>query len=59
MHEEAFANIKKAIAEAVKLARPKADYVMCLFTDASSDHWSDMLTQVPRDQYTATTDAQQ
>ena len=32
---------------------------MCLFTDASADHWSGMLTQVPRDQYQATTDVQQ
>ena len=29
MHEEAFANIKQAIAEAVKLTHPQADYVMC------------------------------
>ena len=45
--------------EAVKLAHPKAEYVMCLFTDASSDHWSGMLTQVSRDEYNATTDVQQ
>ena len=45
--------------EAVKLAHPKAEHVMCLFTDASADHWSGMLTQVARDEYQATTDVQQ
>ena len=58
MHEETYENVKRAIVEAVKLAHPKPDYVMCLFTDASADHWSGMLTQVPREHYQATTDVQ-
>ena len=46
-HDSAFADIKQQIAAFVKLAHPKSDHNMCLFTDASETHWTAVLTQVP------------
>ena len=46
-HERTFNDIKAALTETVRLAHPKDDYVVCMFTDASSLHWASVLTQVP------------
>ena len=46
-HDSAFADIKQQIAASVKLAHPKSDHNMCLFTDASDTHWAAVLIQVP------------
>jgi len=50
VHDEVFTLIKKQLAASVKLAHPKTDHSMCLFTDASETHWSAILTQVPNDE---------
>lgn len=47
LHDEAFDYIKSKLAANVKLAHPKLDQSMCLFTDASGTHWGAVLTQVP------------
>ena len=49
-HDSAFAAIKQQLVAAVKLAHPKHDSELCLFTDASETHWSAILTQVPKNQ---------
>ncbi len=46
-HDSAFAAVKQQLAAATKLAHPKQDYTMCLFTDASDTHWAAILTQIP------------
>ena len=46
-HDAAFASIKSQLAAKVKLAHPKPDHIMCLFTDASDTHWAAILTQFP------------
>ena len=45
-HDAAFSDIKKQLIASVKLALPKLDQNLCLFTDASDSHWA-ILTQVP------------
>ena len=49
-HEVAFSASKKSISASVKLSIPRADAEVCVFTDASKDCWSIMLTQIPADQ---------
>ena len=46
-HDAAFADIKKQLIASVKLALPKLDQNLCLFTDASDTYWASILTQVP------------
>ena len=46
-HEESFANIQTQLGASVKIAHPKREHSMCLFTDASDAHWAAILTQVP------------
>lgn len=45
-----FDRIKKQLSAFVKLAHPKPEHALCLFSDASDTHWAAMLTQVPNDQ---------
>ena len=47
IHDAAFADIKQQLAASVKLAHPKSDHHLCLFTDASDTHWAAILTQLP------------
>lgn len=47
-HDCAFQQIKNSIAQSVKLAHPKRDSDLCLFSDASESHWSSVLTQTNR-----------
>ena len=46
-HDAAFDTIKKQLAASIKLAHPRSDHHMCLFTDASDTHWAAIITQVP------------
>ena len=46
-HDAAFHDIKTQLAASVKLAHPRSDRQLCLFTDASDTHWAAVLTQVP------------
>jgi hypothetical protein len=46
-HSRCFNAIKAALTDAVRLAHPREDFIICLFTDASKQHWASMLTQVP------------
>ena len=46
-HDSAFADIKQQLAASVKLAHTKSSHNMCLFTDASENHWAAVETQVP------------
>ena len=48
-HESSLASVKAALLEMVPLAHPRADTKVCLFTDASLDHWGAVATQVPLD----------
>jgi RNase H-like domain found in reverse transcriptase len=43
----AFASVKSALHRSATLAHPDPDQRLCLFTDASNDHWSGVLTQIP------------
>ena len=45
--ERALADVKTALLKMVPLAPPRADFEVCLFTDASLDHWGAVVTQVP------------
>ena len=46
VHEEEFARLKGAVAEMVPLAHPKEDADVCVYTDASQDHWGAVVTQL-------------
>ena len=48
-HDQAFAKLNAAIANAAVLAYPDDDLVTCVFTDASKFHWAGVVTQVPRE----------
>ena len=48
-HDIAFTRVKKALAGAVRLAHPDHSKAFCLFTDASEQHWSGVLTQLSQD----------
>jgi RNase H-like domain found in reverse transcriptase/Integrase zinc binding domain len=43
----AFNAVKLALHKAATLAHPDSNKRLCLFTDASDDHWSGILTQIP------------
>ena len=45
--EQWFLDLRRGVAEAVKLSHPKADYEFHLFSDASDTGWGVMLTQTP------------
>ena len=47
VHLRAFDSTKSALANAVRLSHPHPDQILCLFTDASEQHWSGILTQIP------------
>ena len=44
VHDEAFAQIKEGVANAVKLAHVRDDATLCLFTDASDLFYGAILT---------------
>jgi len=44
----AFSRLKEALREAVTLAHPDPAKLLCLFTDASDNHWSGVLSQIPK-----------
>ncbi len=46
-HLEAFKSLQHALHHATTLAHPHPGKSFCLFTDASSLHWSGALTQIP------------
>jgi hypothetical protein len=46
-HALAFEQLKMAIASCVRLAYPRKDMLQCMFTDASDDCASGMVTQIP------------
>ena len=48
-HDEAFANCKQLLINAVTLAHPDPQQVFCLFTDASNTSWGAILTQIPEE----------
>ena len=45
-HAAAFTALKNALRTAVQLSHPDQSKLFCLFTDASEDHWSGVLTQI-------------
>lgn len=45
-HQDAFKHLLQAIIDQATLATPDPTKRLCLFTDASSTHWSGVLTQV-------------
>lgn len=58
-HDRSFELIKKQLAASTKLAHPKVDHTMCLFTDASESHWAAILTQTPKTQFRKPIDQQE
>jgi hypothetical protein len=46
VHEKSLANLKVALTEMVPLAHPNEEADVCVFTDASQDHWGAVVTQV-------------
>ncbi|GMF29089.1 unnamed protein product [Phytophthora fragariaefolia] len=40
-------NLKDALARITPLALPRADWDVCLFTDASAEYWGAVATQIP------------
>ncbi|GMF60954.1 unnamed protein product [Phytophthora fragariaefolia] len=42
-----FNNLKVALARITPLAHPRADWDVCLFTDASAEYWGAVATQIP------------
>lgn len=49
-HDAAFAAVNSAIVHATALAYPRPDRTVCVWTDASSTHWSAVITQCTPDQ---------
>jgi len=50
VHEDAFKAVNAAVAAATELAYPADDKVVCVFTDASAEHWAGVVTQTAPDQ---------
>ena len=48
-HERAFAECKELLRNAVTLAFPDPNKMLCLFTDASEYAWGAILTQIPEE----------
>jgi transposase InsO family protein len=46
IHDRAYYRLKDALSLIVPLAHPKEDADVCVFTDASQDHWGAVITQV-------------
>ncbi|KAH9094099.1 hypothetical protein Ae201684P_016714 [Aphanomyces euteiches] len=57
-HDECFEEVKATLARMVPLAHPSEDKAICLFTDASADHWGAACTQVPKVDLELTVDKQ-
>ena len=51
-HQRAFQDMVNAIRDATTLAFPNPDLVLCLFTDASHQFWSIVITQIPEEDLT-------
>jgi transposase InsO family protein len=49
-HDEAFQHLNEALRAQVTLSYPDDNLATCVFTDASKQAWSGVLTQVPVDQ---------
>jgi transposase InsO family protein len=45
-HVDALESLKKALVAMVPMAHPKDDMEVCVYTDASQDHWGAIVTQV-------------
>jgi hypothetical protein len=45
-HEEALADLKRALVSMVPLVHPQDDVDVCVYTDASQDYWGAIVTQV-------------
>jgi hypothetical protein len=45
-HSRCFENVKRIVGKAVHLSHPNPENILCLFSDASQDHRSLVLTQV-------------
>ncbi|KAF0730914.1 hypothetical protein Ae201684_011796 [Aphanomyces euteiches] len=52
-HMACFNRLKDALLAMVPLAHPRADMMVCLYTDASEGFWGAIATQVPYDDLTA------
>lgn len=46
-HVYAFTQLKQALEQSVTLSNPDDDNILCLFTDASEQHWGGVPTQIP------------
>ena len=57
-HLACFTRIKKALLAMVPLAHPRADMMVCLYTDASDGFWGAIATQVPFDDLSLPLDEQ-
>ncbi|ETV79142.1 hypothetical protein H257_07229 [Aphanomyces astaci] len=57
-HVAALEATKKALAKVVELSHPKPEMRLCVFADASEEHWGAVITQVPPDQLNRKFEAQ-
>ncbi|KAF0716554.1 Aste57867_2784 [Aphanomyces stellatus] len=57
-HTACLAKCKEVLGQAVTLAHPKKDQLICVFADASDLHWGGVVTQIPRDQVDRELEAQ-
>lgn len=49
-HKNAIASIQDSLRRAVKMAFPKPDHVICVYTDASEHLWASVVTQTEEDE---------
>ena len=49
IHDTAFQSVISLLKTSVTLAHPNPEYAFCVFTDASLDFWSAVITQIPHD----------
>lgn len=48
-HQRSLENLKEALVRMVPLAHPQDEAIVCVFTDASEDHWGAVVTQLSAD----------
>ena len=58
-HEQVFARLKGALMDMVPLAHPREDADVCVYTDASQDHWGAVITQVVPNELSKPREAQE
>lgn len=58
-HKKAISSIQDSLREAVRLAFPKPDHVICIYTEASEVLWASVITQTKEEQLEKPVEEQQ